>query len=51
MTWGWSPPLLHPLSHRLEILAVLAALNNSSVPALLALCLPEASSGATDNNW
>lgn len=39
MTWSWSPPLLHPLSHQLWILAVLPALEQLCLPSWPCVCL------------
>lgn len=50
MTWSWSPPLLHPPESPTVHPGCVTS-TGTALPALLALCLSEASLGAADNNW
>lgn len=51
MTWNWSPPLLHPPESPAVDPGFVTSTGTTALPALLALCLSEASPGAIDNNW
>lgn len=46
-----SPPLLHPPESPTVDPGSVTSIGTTALPALLALCLSEASPGETDNNW
>lgn len=50
MTWNCSLPLLHPPESP-PVNPGCVTSTGTTLPALLALCLSEASPGAIDNNW